>query len=61
MSHRKNPIPTPVREALSAAVFLGPLVLIIGLGFFIAGNVEDGREVRRQAKARDAILNTDDC
>ena len=48
-------------EALSAAVFLGPLVLIIGLGFFIAGNVEEGREVRRQAKARDAILNTDDC
>ena len=42
-------------EALSAAVFLGPLVLIIGLGFFIAGNVEDRREARRQARAKDAI------
>ena len=42
-------------EALSAAVFLGPLVLIIGLGFFIAGNVENRREARRQARAKDAI------
>ena len=42
-------------EALSSAVFLGPLVLIIGLGFFIAGNVEDRREARRQAIAKDAI------
>ena len=48
-------------EALMSAVFLGPLVLIIGFGFFIAGNVENGREARRKSRARVATLNRDDC
>ena len=48
-------------EALMSAVFLGPLVLIIGLGFFIAGNVENGREARRKSRVRDGTLNRDEC
>ena len=48
-------------EVLVSALFYGPLLIIVGLGFLFAGNVEDGREVRRQAQARDAILNSDGC
>ena len=48
-------------EALLSVVLLGPLVLIMGLGFFIAGNVENGREARRKSGARVATLNRDDC